>query len=227
MSSNRAPGVITVRFDAACALAVAAATAGFALSFCPLIPDLNYKIRQFWIDNFQPAEESDDGSTVMLACCNRREVDHNYHMNNAAYMYQLNFARRKHFTAVGLWAVMNTHKRNLIVAAQTIRYRKEILLGQEYVIKTKIIGYSNSNSAFWVQTQFEEPDTQDVLAIHILKYKLVNNNPLGEGRDFPPSLLLIEVGLGDIVAAGKGDVDVIGNVPVVDACAPMNILHKI
>ena len=222
-----------------------AAAAGFAVARLSFVPDINYKLRQLLIDSFTreitiEEKEESDGVSVMYSTCAAADVDHNNHMNNSVYIRELNFARRKHFTAVGLWGIMRFHNRNVLVSAQTIRYRREIKLGQDYIIRTKIIGYSDRNSAFWLQAQFEEPDSGFVLAVHILKYKLVSNSPpteavaaagagagAGAPRDFPPSMLLIEVGLGGIVAAGRGDVDVPGNVPVVDACAPMNVLHKI
>jgi acyl-CoA thioesterase FadM len=202
--------------------------AGYAISSYG--PSIGYRFRQAFIDmsTFELdgiEKDMKNGTTTWKCRVHASEIDHNGHMNNAAFIRELNFSRRHHFTAVGLWKIMNKYGRNVLVACQTIRYRKEMLLGMAYQIRTKIVGYSDRESTFWLQSQFEDMKGENVYAVHILKYKLISRNDTKSLRSaLPPSMLLIEVGLGGIVP--NGDVEVVGNVPQIDACSGMNVLHR-
>jgi len=83
---------------------------------------------------------------------------------------------------------------NIVIATQSIRYRREIKLWQSFTVRTAIIGYNDNDQSLWVQSWFEEipeahhedananPELTEkgkdagvpiVLAVHILKYVVI------------------------------------------------------
>lgn len=105
------------------------------------------------------------------------DIDLNSHMNNARYIRLLNYCRRSFFTSIGVWEIARKHNLNMIVAAQSIRYRRELTLFKRYSINTRIVSFSDDDAdrCFFVETRFEDL-SGFVCAIHHTKYKIVGAN---------------------------------------------------
>jgi len=138
--------------------------------------DIQYFVRMFLLDAFENVKKSkneecleDDSSHMVLPS----SIDRNLHMNNSAYIYELNFSRKKLFSALGLWKVLRTNGFNVIIQSQSIRYRRELKLFQKYSIKSKIITWDDDKSAFFLESRFVSSKDGFILAVHHAKYKLV------------------------------------------------------
>lgn len=170
-------------------------------------------------------------NAIALPC----DMDKNKHMNNASYFRVLNYSRRQHFYKLGIWPFLQKNNYNLVIASQSIRYRKEILLFENYFIRTAIVAYNDADSSIWVQSWFEKPKENNfsekstesvVLAVHLLKYKLLSKRSSSGSPDLPrliPSLLLQAVGLANSLSSM--DCSISGNVPVVDSLSAINRLN--
>lgn len=81
----------------------------------------------------------------------------------------------------------------MVVTAQSIRYRRELQLWQEYDISTRLAGWSDVDKCFYLESTFltkSEPDSPPFIhAIHWVKYRLI-----GETKDSNvlPSSVLFE-----------------------------------
>ena len=217
---------------------------------------LIYHLRVLLINSFTSSDTElnnniEDVVTCMTLPCH---LDQNNHMNNAMYIYELNFSRRRYFYRIGLWPILHTNQCNLIVACQTIRYRREIGAWTKYNIRTKIVGYNDQDMCFWVQSYFEEychspvissssnssssssnssssssnssssSSTEPfILAVHMVKYKLVSVHVSVAIAVPAPSDLLKMVGLSQLVPSA--DTAVQHNVPCVDCLANINLLR--
>ena len=128
-------------------------------------------------------------------------------MNNARYLKILNYSRRAHFYKVGIWPLLQKMKMNVVIACQSIRYKKEIKLWQSFTIRTAIIGYNDKDRSIWVQSWLEEiPSAQTrksananleltekaanagmpvVLAVHILKYVVLSTASKSKKNEQP------------------------------------------
>ena len=180
-------------------------SAGIATSVCvslfPIMPNIDQYIRVIIIDKLTKRmvkSNKDVNFTieeVALSLIVKRRVtlaciDLNGHMNNSKYLYELNFSRRYFFTASGVWDVLKNKNINMIIQAQTIRYRRELKLWQSYRIKTSIKHWSEKEKCFYVESTFLI-DGDFIAAIHIAKYKLVSMVKNNENSDFlSPSFVL-------------------------------------
>lgn len=100
-------------------------------------------------------------------------IDRNQHINNARYIYELNFTRRYSFQRLGITNLVTEMGGNMVIQAQTIRYRREMKLWQKYFVRTSIIAWSDKERCFYVESRFLNEDKSFVLAIHHAKYKIV------------------------------------------------------
>lgn len=125
-------------------------------------------------------------------------IDHNGHVNNAKYVYELNFSRRYFFQKLGIRQYLTSNDHNLIVQAQTIRYRKELVWGQALFIRSTIVDWNDKERSFFVETKFLDEKKQFVLAIHLVKYKVVRvgktDIPVDKNQ-FLPSQILKDLGV--------------------------------
>lgn len=121
-------------------------------------------------------------------------IDRNLHMNNARYVYELNFSRRNFFNKLGLWKLLKQKKMNCIVTAQTIRYRKEIKIFELFTIQSKILDWNDDENCIYIETKFLRKKDRFVIAIHHCKYKLVSSSK-GNTEIVSPTKLLLEAKL--------------------------------
>ena len=68
------------------------------------------------------------------------DLDELRHMNNGAYLSQLDHARQELVVRTGLWKRMRDAGMYPVVGAQAIAYRKSLELGQKYVIESRFLG---------------------------------------------------------------------------------------
>ena len=126
-------------------------------------------------------------------------IDRNRHMNNSSYIYELNFARKNLFNKLGLWPVFRKYSINMVIQAQSIRYRKELKLWQRYRIVSIITGWDDKRNVFYIESKFESLDSDSfVYAIHNAKYKVIEARRSCSRSSivrWTPSLLLQEAKL--------------------------------
>lgn len=100
-------------------------------------------------------------------------IDRNKHMNNARYIYELNFVRRQFFQKLQLIPLLNSYQCNLILQSQSIRYRKDLKLWQMFIIEIRIIDWNDADASFYLESKFLDAKTKFVHAIHYAKYRVV------------------------------------------------------
>ena len=80
------------------------------------------------------------------------DLDRNAHMNNARYARECGFGRMSHFSAMGLWRALERFDANIVIAAQTMRYRRELGFAQCYELRTRIAGWHERS--FFLEQRF-------------------------------------------------------------------------
>lgn len=68
------------------------------------------------------------------------DLDELRHMNNGAYLANLDHARQELVVRTGLWRRMRDAGMYPVVGAQTIAYRRSLELGQRYTIESRFLG---------------------------------------------------------------------------------------
>lgn len=68
------------------------------------------------------------------------DLDELRHMNNGAYLANLDHARQELVVRTGLWKRLRDAGMYPVVSAQSIAYRKSLELGQKYVIESRTLG---------------------------------------------------------------------------------------
>ena len=68
------------------------------------------------------------------------DLDELRHMNNGAYLSNLDHARQELVVRTGLWKRVRDAGVYPVVSAQSIAYRKSLKLGQRYVIESRLLG---------------------------------------------------------------------------------------
>jgi len=159
---------------------------------CIFLPDiilLSYVISTYFV------EEDKKLNVFFGECVNfmvyPSDIDLNMHMNNSRYLRILNYTRRRFCSSAGIWKFVRLNGLNLIVQAQTIRYRKELRLFEQYSVTTKIASISDDlkDCCFYLESSFKN-SSGFVCAIHYVKYKLVGNR----SSSIKPSVILERIG---------------------------------
>ena len=170
--------------------AVVSMTIGFSLA--QLIPDYFYCMRMVLIENFttkqsDPDVTLDKSGIVYHSIVLPVDIDRNLHMNNFRYIRELNFARRHFFVSSGLWSYLKAQKLNLVVRTQTIRHRKELFCWQRYIIRTRLLGWSEIDKSYYLEARFEINGF--VHAIHHTKYIIIREKGVDPLKSSPTMLL--------------------------------------
>jgi len=152
-------------------------TTGVVATIClkSLLPDFEYSARMFLVDCSSssgkgPTTEAQAGDYV--SSVRPSQIDRSMHMNNSMYLYELNFSRRQYFNDIGMWRLLKELNANMVIQAQTIRYRRELRMGQKYKIVTRLVQFSEKDSCFYLESRFVMPD-DFVAAVHHVKYRVV------------------------------------------------------
>jgi len=174
-----------------------------------ILPDILYFTRMTIINNmsliYKGDEEEDEEKNIlkpidMTSIALPFGIDRNLHMNNARFVYELNFSRRHFFNKLGIWKILKEKNMNCIVVSQTIRYRKEIKIFQLFTIQSKILDWDDDENCIYIETRFISKKDKFVIAIHHCKYKLVGNKILKNSKYITadiisPTNLLLEAKL--------------------------------
>eukprot|EP01038_Epipyxis_sp_PR26KG_P009545 gene9545-12856_t len=188
-----------------------------------MYPDFRYYYQLFQIDNFteisnhsadhdEPKNNLEDIQNILDNDCfvqisktkqvRIHDIDRNGHMNNSKYLYELNFTRKEYFKKLGVWSILTRNNVNLIIQAQMIRYRSELKLWDNYQIITRIIGWSEEEHSFYVESKFVSSKNSKIntnkfiMAIHYCKYRLVVNKTHSNFFQVTsPEWILIQSGL--------------------------------
>lgn len=68
------------------------------------------------------------------------DLDELRHMNNGAYLANLDHARQELVVRTGLWKRLRDAGVYPVVSGQTVAYRRSLRLGQRYVIESRMLG---------------------------------------------------------------------------------------
>lgn len=112
-------------------------------------------------------------------------IDRNHHFNNGRYFLAANIARRKLLLESGIsgWLAADAKRAraedrtplNLIIASQCIRYRRELVLFQRYVVRSTLKWWMDP-STLMVESRFVThagTEREFVNAVQLVKYRLV------------------------------------------------------
>lgn len=106
-----------------------------------------------------------------LAICLTTDMDFQWHMNNARYLRECDWAR------VSFW-IRNSGLRTrnvMLVKSSTVRYRRSIQLFDIYKIKTKILSWDEK--AIYLQHTFERQRDKFICAIVFVNVALLGMSP--------------------------------------------------
>ncbi|XP_031341366.1 protein THEM6-like isoform X1 [Photinus pyralis] len=95
-----------------------------------------------------------------------------YHMNNARFIRELDFARADFYERTGLFQCIRNKKGAFALGATTMRYRRFLRLFQRYIIKTKVV-YWNEQDVF-MEHRFVNLHDNFVNAIALVKIRFLN-----------------------------------------------------
>ncbi|CAI5731723.1 unnamed protein product [Peronospora destructor] len=102
------------------------------------------------------------------------DIDRNGHCNNARFLRECGFGRRDLWQHNGVWKVVTKTGGNLVVGAQTVRYRRELSFGQVYTMETRLVCWDKR--AFYVEHRFV---TKDATKDFVNAIVMVKNTVLG------------------------------------------------
>ena len=97
-----------------------------------------------------------------------------YHMNNARYLREVDFARTDFLTRTGLWQRLREKGGSLFQGATSIRYRRFIRLFSLYHITTQVVYWDESS--FYTEHRFISKHDNFIRAIIYGRTKIVNCN---------------------------------------------------
>ncbi|KAB0798967.1 hypothetical protein PPYR_06847 [Photinus pyralis] len=111
--------------------------------------------------------------TTVQGICLTTDVDtFLYHMNNARFIRELDFARADFYERTGLFQCIRNKKGAFALGATTMRYRRFLRLFQRYIIKTKVV-YWNEQDVF-MEHRFVNLHDNFVNAIALVKIRFLN-----------------------------------------------------
>ena len=166
---------------------------GLALLCAQFIPDVHYFLKMAYINltteslNGEEKKSAnaglDDSQSPYNSTIFPSHIDRNLHVNNARFVRELCFARRRYFNRLGFWPILDSHRSNMFIVAQSIRYRREMRLWSRFSIVTKVLAISDEDSCFFLESRFISHADGFVDAVHVCKYKIV------QGKKVSPRLL--------------------------------------
>ncbi|XP_063986675.1 protein THEM6 [Diachasmimorpha longicaudata] len=113
--------------------------------------------------------------TTIYGLCTTTDVDTLlYHMNNARYLRELDFARADFYERTSLYREICSQGKGVVQGAATIRYRRYLKPFSIYMVKSKII-YWDDKSIF-MEHKFITPRDDFVRAIAICRQRLLDCN---------------------------------------------------
>ncbi|GAB1607283.1 protein THEM6-like [Argonauta hians] len=164
---------------------------GYAVLIAYVFFDVHYFIRTMMVVTGQVIITKVRGRRDVLeedgykAICLTTDMDFQWHMNNARYLRECDWAR------FSFWirnSGLKTRGR-MLVKASTIRYRRSIQLFDIYTIKTKILSWDNK--AIYLQHTFERQKDRFICAVVYINLALIGITPQDlinniEGKNIAP-----------------------------------------
>ena len=80
------------------------------------------------------------------------DLDFLLHMNNAVYFSVMDSARIDWLVRAKIWQRLSKQNLHLVVAGETIQFRKSLQIAQAYDIQTRVVGWDDR--AFFVEQRF-------------------------------------------------------------------------
>lgn len=109
----------------------------------------------------------------LSSVCLTTDIDYLlFHMNNARYIRELDFARADFYTRTGLWPAIRDRGGEVYVGATSIRYRRFIRLFASYRYTTRIVYWDQAN--VYTEHRFISKGDDFVRAIVYSQQKVVN-----------------------------------------------------
>ena len=178
--------------DGALAAAVGALAAAHVVNLPGFARDLALRLRLALARRRRGVHEAD----AMRARVLPSDIDRNGHMNNARYFAATNFARRRFWELNGVWRACRRRGANLIVSAQSVRYRRELRCWAAYEVVTRLVHADDKERSFFVEHRFVREGF--VCAVQLVKYRIVPMRARGGGGSggddaTTPSALLLAV----------------------------------
>jgi len=100
------------------------------------------------------------------------DLDLMFHMNNARYLRECDFARYKFLISCGLGPALRRTGYTMVLGASTIRYRRSIGLFERFSVATKVLSWDEKS--LYIQHTFHRSKDNFVCAIVMVKQSLVN-----------------------------------------------------
>jgi acyl-CoA thioesterase FadM len=174
---------------------------GLTLLCSQFIPDFHYFMKMAYInlttESLNREEKTnmgfDDSKSPYNSTIFPSDIDRNLHVNNARFVRELCFARRRYFKRLGFWPILEMHRSNMFIVAQSIRYRREMKVWNRFSIVTKVLAISDVDSCFYLESRFVSHADGFVDAVHVCKYKIITGKK--ESARLSPSKLIKEAGL--------------------------------
>lgn len=111
--------------------------------------------------------------TTVWGICLTTDIDtFLYHMNNARFLRELDFARVDFYERTGLYNCIKRKKGEFALGTATIRYRRFLRLFHRYKLTSKIVYWDEQG--IYMEHRFINPQDNFVNAIAIGKTRLIN-----------------------------------------------------
>lgn len=102
------------------------------------------------------------------------DLDLMFHMNNARYLRECDFARYKFLISCGLGPALRRTGYTMVLGASTIRYRRSIGLFDRFTIATKVLSWDDKS--LYIEHTFHRSKDDFVCAIVMVKQSIVNGS---------------------------------------------------
>jgi len=102
------------------------------------------------------------------------DLDLMFHMNNARYLRECDFARYKLLITSGLGIALRKTGYSMVLGASTIRYRRSIGLFDRFTVSTKVVAWDEKS--LFIEHTFHRSKDNFIYAIVMVKQSLVNGS---------------------------------------------------
>jgi len=112
--------------------------------------------------------------SITKGICWFTDLDLMFHMNNARYLRECDFARFKFLTNCGISFALRRSGFTMVLGGSTIRYRRSIGLFEHFYIATKVVGWDERN--LYISHEFHLSSNDFIAAVAIAKQSLVQGD---------------------------------------------------
>ncbi|XP_055057360.1 protein THEM6 [Paramisgurnus dabryanus] len=103
------------------------------------------------------------------------DLDYMFHMNNARYLRECDFARFAHNTRNGLFRAARALNATMVVGASTIRYRRSLVLGEAFELRTRIVSWDEKS--FYLEQRFVSKSDGFISAVMLCRQNVIRSSP--------------------------------------------------